>query len=39
VNGARTRAEKEGLKRAIIERLAAGLIERASECRRLLEKV
>ena len=39
VNDARTRAEKEGLKRAIIERLAAGLIERASECRRLLEKV
>lgn len=38
VNDARTRAEKEGLKRAFIERLAAGLIERASECRRLLEK-
>jgi serine/threonine-protein kinase HipA len=38
VNGARARAEKEGLKHAIIERLAAGLIERAGECRRLLEK-
>jgi serine/threonine-protein kinase HipA len=38
VNGARVRAEKQGLKRAIIERLAAGLTERAGECRRLLEK-
>jgi serine/threonine-protein kinase HipA len=39
VNAARARAEKEGLKHAIIERLAAGLIERAGECRRrLLEK-
>lgn len=38
VNAARVRAEKQGLKHVLIERLAAGLIERAGECRRLLEK-
>jgi serine/threonine-protein kinase HipA len=37
VNAARTRARKEGLKEAIIERLATQLVTRAGECQRLLE--
>jgi serine/threonine-protein kinase HipA len=36
VNAARARAREEGLDRAIIEGLAAQLIERAKECQRLL---
>jgi len=39
VNAARVRAQKEGLKHGIIERLAKELIERAGECRRLLQRV
>jgi serine/threonine-protein kinase HipA len=36
VNAARARARAEGLSASIIERLAAKLIERAGECRRML---
>lgn len=39
VNVARARAQKEGLKEAIIERLAAQLVKRAGECQRMLESV
>jgi serine/threonine-protein kinase HipA len=35
-NGARTRAQAEGLDKAIIDRLATRLIERANECQRSL---
>ena len=36
VNDARAQALKEGLDAGIVERLAAQLVERATECRRLL---
>lgn len=37
VNIARARAREEGLKETVIERLAANLVTRAGECRRVLE--
>jgi serine/threonine-protein kinase HipA len=37
VNEARARAESEGLQAAFVDRLATQLIERASDCRRLLD--
>ena len=37
VDAARARAREEGLKEAIIERLAGQLAKRAGECRRILE--
>jgi serine/threonine-protein kinase HipA len=39
VNAARARAREEGLKEAVIGRLAAQLVKRAGECQRILESV
>jgi serine/threonine-protein kinase HipA len=39
VNAVRARAREEGLKEAIIERLATQLVKRAGECQRALESV
>jgi len=38
VNGIRVQAKKQGSNHAIIEHLAAALIDRAGECRLLMEK-